>query len=163
MRSLRVDVLVVGGGPGGLYAAERLARRGVHVLVCEEHLTIGEPVHCTGVLAAESFDELDLPHQSALNPLTIARFESPSGVAGTYSKPVAQATVINRASFDAILARRAAAAGAEFKTGVRVSALEIDSHGARGFVGDDWVRAELVILACGANYMLQRRLGLGLP
>ena len=56
-----MDVLIVGGGPGGLFMAARLAERGVRTLVCEEHARVGDPVHCTGVLSAESFDEFDLP------------------------------------------------------------------------------------------------------
>ena len=82
-----VDVLVVGGGPGGLYAAERLARGGVSVLVCEEHCEIGSPVHCTGVLASESFHDFDLPRQATLNALATARFVSPAGLTVEYTAP----------------------------------------------------------------------------
>src|SRR5439155_798431 len=64
-----VDVLVVGGGPGGLHAAERLARAGVSVLVCEEHCDVGSPVHCTGVLAADSFQDFDLPRHTTQREL----------------------------------------------------------------------------------------------
>ena len=56
-----VDVLVVGGGPAGLFLATRLAEQGVRALVCEEHAAIGDPVHCTGVLSSHSFGEFDLP------------------------------------------------------------------------------------------------------
>ncbi len=79
-----VDVLVVGGGPSGLYAAERLARAGVDTLVCEEHSAVGDPVHCTGILAAESFDEFDLPRNATVNTLVAARFISPGGITVRY-------------------------------------------------------------------------------
>ena len=157
------DVLVVGGGPAGLYAAERLARRGVSTLVCEEHGLVGDPVHCTGVLATESFDMLGLPREATLNALTTARFVSPSGIAISHTTPTPLAAVIDRGVFDRALATRAAAAGAELRNGLRVSVVETGPTAVRAQVGDDWVTARLLILACGANYAFQRRVGLGLP
>ncbi len=52
------DVVVVGGGPAGLIAARELASAGSRVRVLEEHDVIGAPVHCTGVLGLDAFDEL---------------------------------------------------------------------------------------------------------
>jgi geranylgeranyl reductase family protein len=158
-----VDVLVVGGGPAGLYAAERLARRGVSTMVCEEHALVGDPVHCTGVLATESFDVLGLPREATLNPLTTALFVSPSGITISYSTPTPLASVIDRVAFDRALANRAEAAGAELRIGTRVSAVETGPAAVRAQVGDEWVSARLLMLACGAHYAFQRRVGLGLP
>ena len=157
------DVLVVGGGPAGLYAAERLARRGVSTLVCEEHGLVGDPVHCTGVLATESFDMLGLPREATLNALTTARFVSPSGITISHSTPTPLASVIDRGVFDRALATRAAAAGAELRRGIRVSVVETGPTAVRAQVGDDSVTARMLMVACGANYAFQRRVGLGLP
>jgi len=157
------DVLVVGGGPAGLYAAERLARRGVSTLVCEEHGLVGDPVHCTGVLATESFDMLGLPREATLNPLTTAKFFSPSGITISHTTPTPLAAVIDRGAFDRALAVRAQAAGAELRIGTRVSVIETGPAAVRAQVGDEWVNARMLMVACGANYAFQRRNGLGLP
>lgn len=157
------DVLIVGGGPAGLYAAERLARRGVSALVCEEHGLVGDPVHCTGVLATESFGMLGLPNDATLNSLTTARFVSPSGIEIAHSTPTPLASVIDRGAFDRALAVRAQAAGAEVRLRTRVSMVETGPTAVRAEVGDEWVSARLLMLACGANYAFQRRVGLGLP
>jgi geranylgeranyl reductase family protein len=163
MSALQIDVLVVGGGPAGLYAAERLARSGISTLVCEEHASIGAPVHCTGILANDSFDALGLPRDATLNTLTTAQFVSPSGLRIPYSTPTPLAAVIDRVAFDQALARRAEAAGAEIRVGTRVSVLETGPGSVRALVGDNWVTARLLVMACGANYAFQRRFGLGLP
>src|SRR6185503_10869232 len=93
-----VDALIVGGGPGGLFMAARLAERGLRTLVCEEHSRVGDPVHCTGVLAADTFPRFDLPHSATLNQLTTVRFQSPGGIHVDYMTPSPLATVIGRPS-----------------------------------------------------------------
>ncbi len=158
-----VDVLIVGGGPGGLFLAGRLAGLGVRTLVCEEHARVGEPVHCTGVLSSDSFERFDLPTGATLNHLTDVRFVSPGGIPVDYTTSSPIATVIDRPAFDRALAERAVTAGAGVRPGARVSALDIDASGVRATVGADVVEARLAVLACGANYAFQRRFGFGLP
>jgi digeranylgeranylglycerophospholipid reductase len=159
-----VDVLIVGGGPGGLFMAARLAGRGVRTVVCEEHAHVGDPVHCTGVLSSDSFNRFDLPSNATLNHLTDVRFVSPSGIPVDYTTPSPIATVIDRPAFDRALAERAAAAGADIRSGARVVALETDASGVRATIaGGEVVQARLGVLACGAHYAFQQRFGLGLP
>jgi digeranylgeranylglycerophospholipid reductase len=159
----RTDVLIVGGGPGGLFMAARLAGRGVRTLVCEEHERVGDPVHSTGVLAADSFAKFDLPDNATLNQLSSVRFLSPGGIPVDYTTPTPLATVIDRPVFDRALADRAMAAGAELRGGARVTALEVDADGVHARVGSATVHARLAVLACGATYKFQRRFGFGLP
>src|SRR5438045_884983 len=144
-----IDVLIVGGGPGGLFMAGRLAERGVRTLVCEEHARVGDPVHCTGVLSADSFSLFDLPRTATLNHLTAVRFLSPGGIPVDYTTPAPLATVIDRPVFDRALADRAIAAGAEIRLGARVSALEADAAGARATAGGEPIEARRAGLARG--------------
>src|SRR5437763_10572977 len=106
------DIAIVGGGPGGMHAAYRLAHAGFDVIVFEEHATAGDPVHCTGVLAAEAFDEFYVPRNAFLNSLTTVQFFGPSGGTIAYSTPEVEAIVIDRRIFDHAMSERAERAGA---------------------------------------------------
>jgi geranylgeranyl reductase family protein len=160
------DIAIIGGGPGGLYAAAELARRGFEVEVFEEHASAGQPVHCTGVLAAEAFDEFDIPRECILNPLATARFFSPSASSFSYTTSRTEAVVIDRSAFDRALCDRAIQAGARVRADARVSDVQVLPDAVRIVVADKGealgFTARAAILACGANYTLQRRLGLGI-
>ncbi len=154
----------MGGGPGGLYAATLLARRGFDVTLFEEHPSSGDPVHCTGVLAAEAFDEFQLPRAVILNALRTARFHSPTGRSVSYTTEQIEAVAIDRLGLDRLLCADAASAGVVLGLGRRVDDVTVEPDGVTlRFRDGDEVRARVCVLACGANYALQRRLGLGLP
>ena len=131
----------------------------------EEHESIGSPVHCTGVLAAEVAGSMHLPASAVLNPLSTVRFVAPAGHAFEYTTAAtAEAVVIDRAVFDNELATRAAAAGATILRGHRVTAVEPGADAVAITLADgETMSARAVVLACGANYTFQRRLGLGMP
>ncbi len=119
------DVVVIGAGPAGSLTAARLAGQGHDVLVLEEHGTIGQPVHCTGLLGLEAFDEFDLPRDVILSQAGAAQFWGAAGQSVTIRSERIQATIIDRAALDARLAERAVRAGAEIKQDCRAETVEV--------------------------------------
>ncbi len=159
-----LDVAIIGGGPGGMSAARHLAAGGWSVTVFEEHDSVGLPVHCTGVLAEDAIRDLDVPRDVVLNALSTVRFVAPAGHSFEYTTATTEAIVIDRAAFDGALAAKAVAAGARVVRGQRVIAVDPAPNGvAVTFAAGEPVLARAVILACGANYTFQKRLGLGMP
>ncbi len=157
------DVIVVGGGPAGLLTSRDLAASGFSVVVLEEHDTIGVPVHCTGVLGMDAFDELDLPRETILHTAHAARFISADGSSVLIDHERVRAAVIDRGRFDASLAANATAAGAEIRVGCRVRQIDVESDGVTVSAASGPVRGRACVIACGANYRFNRQLGLGLP
>jgi len=158
------DVAIIGGGPAGLTVARSLASSGHDVVVLEEHPEIGIPVHCTGVLGLDAFQEFDLPRDAILSTTHVARFIAADGSDVAVDAERAKATVVDRARFDQALAASSRAAGAELRSGTRVRTVEIDSAGVTVGIDDGpAVRARACVLACGANYRFNRQLGLGVP
>ena len=158
------DVAVIGAGPAGLTAARALAARGHDVVVLEEHSQIGVPVHCTGVLGLEAFQEFDLPRAAIVGTAEAATFVSADGSSVSVDAEKARAAIVDRAVFDQALAAARRAAGAELRTGTRVQAIAAGARSVTVATADGaQVEARACVLACGANYRFNRQLGLGVP
>jgi len=156
------DVAVVGAGPTGCYAARQLARLGYDVLVLEEHTEIGEPVHCTGIISREACERLELDPDSIEAHLSCARFISPGGRSFTVSADEPRAVVVDRSSFDRMLAQQALAGGAGFLLGARATNLAVEDDRVRISVrclGEPYsFRVSLAIIATGVDDTLLRGL-----
>jgi flavin-dependent dehydrogenase len=133
------------------------------VIVLEEHDRIGTPVHCTGVLGLDAFDELGLSRRSIVGMAQSARFVAPNGTSLVVDDPRVRAAVVDREQFDRDLADSAIDAGATLRAGERVANVERRPDGVVVTTAAGRVAARAAVLACGASYRFNRALGLGVP
>jgi len=163
------DVIVVGGGPIGSFAALKLAKLGAKVTVFEEHDSVGSPSHCAGHLSIRSLGNLGLyplPGEIVENTFSQANFYSPSGFKFSvhFAKPVTCS--VNREAFDRHIADKAEAAGALYCLNSRVHSLLIEDGAVKGVTvkQEDKAKrftAKIVVDAEGISYRLLRQTGLG--
>ncbi len=107
------DVLIVGGGPAGLAAAESAAKQGVHVLILERQNEIGYPIHTSGGSWISDMKALSVP-EHLYHPITTVVFLSPRREVSLHYNP-AVACVVDVRGLYQHLAQRAIAAGATLR------------------------------------------------
>lgn len=107
------DVLIVGGGPAGLAAAEAAAGRGVRTILLERQNEIGYPVHTSGGSWISDMQALAIP-ENLYHPITKVVFVSPHREVPLYYNP-AVACVMDVRGVYQHLAGRAIAAGATLR------------------------------------------------
>src|SRR6266571_4151501 len=145
------DVLIVGGGPAGLAAAEAAAKEGVEALVLERQHEIGYPIHTSGGSWVRDMQALNIP-QTLYHPINKVIFVSPQREVPLDYHP-AVACVVDVRGLYQYLASRAIAAGAQLRVRHTVeqtlledgritvrSAVTIDASGFSRHVG---VRTEM--------------------
>ena len=163
------DVIIVGGGPVGIYLAIRLKEKNLKVLVVEKNKTIGIPRFCSGLISKEAYEKFDLPKNLIQNRLNSAWVFSPMEKRLYFKNRNIEVFVVNRTLLDQALYKKAKSKGVKFL-------LYHDCADVR--IADDYAetdiismedkkmtrkRAPLCVLATGVNYRLHRRLGIEGP
>ncbi len=115
------DVVIVGAGPAGGLAAQRIARKGYEVAVIEEHREVGEPIQCGGLVTPRVFDYVTCK-ETILGEIHGAEIFSPKGRCLTIDGHETEAVVVDRAMFDRAILTDAVRAGAHTFLGTQAQA-----------------------------------------
>ena len=108
-----VDILVIGAGPIGGYFSKKMAELGCKVLMIEEHLEIGKPFQCAGLVNPSSMEKVGL-YDTVLSEIDGAVMHSPFGTTIEIGKPNQIRTyAVCRKKFDQAIVQQAMDEGAE--------------------------------------------------
>jgi digeranylgeranylglycerophospholipid reductase len=158
------EVLIIGGGPAGLAAAEAAAHMGVHTVVLERQKEIGYPIHTSGGSWIADMRALGIP-SNLYHPIKHVTFLSPNNaVRFNYDEP--KCCVLDVRGLYQFLAGRAIQAGAVIQPGSPVEGPIIE-HGrvvgvrAKNSLNEleEW-RAPVTIDCTGFSSVIAARTGL---
>ena len=158
------DMLVMGAGPAGLYAALRAAEEGLEVLVLEEHPEIGVPTHCTGIVSGETSHFYKFPGEVVLNRPSSCLVISPSGFVARLDDPGEDIAVLDRAAFDRALAANVREAGGVIRTSCRVDHVRSDARFIEVETNrGERLQARSLVLGCGVTFRFHALMGSRVP
>ena len=156
----RFDVIVIGAGPAGSTAAYRLAHEGASVLLADRaHFPRDKP--CGGGLTMRA---VRLLHFS-VDPVVEDRawhVEFGLNFHSRFERHTDEPLVLmtQRSRLDTFLAEQAAAAGADFRDGVKVTHLELTDSGVEARLNGTKIAANVALGADGVNGLVARAAGL---
>jgi 3-hydroxybenzoate 6-monooxygenase len=171
VKSGRPDVIVVGGGIGGLSAAFALARKGLRVRVLERSAEFGEvgagiqiAPNCTRIL--NSYGLLDEARSLGVLPVSMVMKDALDGTVLTsldlkdmerrYGTPY---MVIHRSDLHGLFLKACQNAGVDLRTGQHVTGYENTRGGARVRLADGTAQpARLVVAADGLHSVARGQL-----
>ncbi len=161
-RTLKQDVLVVGGGPAGLSAALAAAASGASVSLFEKNKEIGSPIRTSGGSWIAELQKLGIP-EKFMHPIDSGLFLSPNESAEFhYEEPVS--CVLDVRALYQYLAELAAQAGARIYSNCTVLGPLVQDNKLIGLrvrqLGSErQCYAGIVIDASGSSTLVGRKLG----
>lgn len=154
----KFDVLIVGAGPAGSFAAERLARGGARVALFDGR-PAGEAKACGGGVTSKALKAWPFLLEAGGRAVTEVEMVSPAGE-GVRLKLAEPFAIYSRCAFDSYMRARAERAGARVFDG-RVGASEKKDDEGRWVVrsreGESWW-GRVLVAADGANSAIAKRL-----
>lgn len=167
------DVLIVGGGIGGLSTAYALTRQGLRVRLLEQAPEFGEvgagiqiAPNCTRIL--DKYDLLDEVKSLGVLPTVMAMRDAVDGreltrldlvdLEHTYGFPY---MVIHRSDLHGVLLRACRRAGVDLRTDQRVVSYANTADGARAELADGRVECAPVVIAADGLHSVARELLVG--
>jgi len=154
----KYDVLIVGAGPAGSFAAERLARAGGRVALFDGRPR-GEAKACGGGVTSKALKAWPFLLEAGGRAVTEVEMVSPAGE-GVRLKLAEPFAIYSRCAFDSYMRARAERAGARVFEGRVGAAQARDDEGCwvvRSREGEGW-RGRVLVAADGANSAIARRL-----
>lgn len=139
------DVLIVGGGPAGLAAAEAAAKLNVRAVVLERQNEIGYPVHTSGGSWIRDMKALAIP-ENLYHPVTKVVFVSPHREVSLHYNP-AVACVLDVRGVYQFLAGRAIAAGASIRMRHTVETTIVEDGRVQGVTAKNHVSERISVRA----------------
>jgi digeranylgeranylglycerophospholipid reductase len=139
------DVLIVGGGPAGLAAAEAAAKQGVRTMVLERQNEIGYPVHTSGGSWVSDMKALAIP-EHLYHPITSVVFVSPHREVKLHYNPTVACVLDVRGVYQH-LAGRAIAAGATVRVRHAVEQTILENGHVMGVTAKNHVSERISVQA----------------
>jgi len=145
-------IVIVGAGPVGCYLGQLLKNYGFSPLIVEEHVEVGKPIHCTGLIGSRLFKEMDKPHllkSSIINTIDGAIIYF--GEKSFALKRKAVAYVVDREKFDKSLSN-----DLEIYHEHKFVGLEKENHGYIIETNRGEFYADIVVGSDGANSAIRK-------
>ena len=161
------DALIIGAGPIGGWLGKRLAENGAKVLLIEEHLEIGRPFQCAGLVTPSAMEIVE-GHDSVLTPIYGAIMHSPTGISIRVGKEDTVRTwSVCRKLFDQGIVAKAQAVGARLMLDCKPISASIEGDGMSLELqrGDERIpiKTRLLVGADGAHSWVRQHFRMGRP